>query len=194
MPAGSIPNASSAAASLCPPRLTYGFGLRRPRSATAASMRSPGLRSSRARRPPRPGPCRPARAPAHGCATRPGRDRRAAGRGGRARACRSSRGSPAYRGTAALHRGLTATPAASSSARPLPTRSADGLLVIGARTTVLRLIRSWRHRAAAWASLGRWRAIVDGPTHAGAIDERHVHQPRDLLDHHDRSRVRQDRP
>ena len=57
-PGGSIPKASSAAASLCPPRLTYGSGLRRPRSW------SPGRRGRRAcgrggpRRRPRPGPCR----------------------------------------------------------------------------------------------------------------------------------------
>src|SRR4029079_9580208 len=49
-PAGSIPNASSAAASLCPPRLTYGSGASTTTVAGAA-MRSPGLWSRRAASP-----------------------------------------------------------------------------------------------------------------------------------------------
>ena len=81
-PAGSIPNASSAAASLCPPRLTY--GLRRvhaDRRRGIARGRRPCGRAGRRPPPPR-APCRPAPAPARGCASRPGRARRAAGRAG----------------------------------------------------------------------------------------------------------------
>ena len=79
-PAGSIPKASSAAASLWPPRLTYGSGCvdddRRRRVDQVAGLAV----ESRARRPRRPGPCRPGRAPGPGCASRPARARRAAGR------------------------------------------------------------------------------------------------------------------
>ncbi len=58
-PAGSIANASSAAASLCPPRETYGSGASTA-STTEGSTRSPDLRSRRARSPS-PTRTRPAR-------------------------------------------------------------------------------------------------------------------------------------
>ena len=99
---GSIPNASSAAASLCPPRLTYGSGASTSTLVVAVDQVARPCGRAGRRRPPPPGPCRPSRAPARGCATRPARARRAAGRAGCA--CGFAPGrrsdSPAYRGTA----------------------------------------------------------------------------------------------
>ena len=99
-PAGSIPKASSAAASLWPPRLTYGSGAA---TSTGVVRRRRGRRAcDRAgrRRPPPPRPCRPARAP--GPAARFGQaalDEQLVEPDARGPGCRR-RGSPAYRGTA----------------------------------------------------------------------------------------------
>ena len=101
-PVGSIPKASSAAASLCPPRLTYGSGAT---TAIGVVRRRAGRRAcgrGAPRRPPPPGPCRPARAPGRGCAisTSPRSTSSWSSRTRWPSARRSTRGSPAYRGTA----------------------------------------------------------------------------------------------
>ena len=99
-PLGSISNASSAAASLWPPRTDVRLRLDEVDGVVGSRSRRACGRAA-PRRPRRPAPCRPARAPAPGCASRPGRARRGAGRVGRG-AASPSPGSPGYRGTAAF--------------------------------------------------------------------------------------------
>ena len=137
----------------------------RPRRACRRRAGRPACDRAGRRRPPPLRPCRPGRAPGRGCATRPGRARRAAGRAAGGLCGSSASGSPAYRGTAGCtgtHPGSAVQGDARRSAGREHLGAAGRLARASARVSRTCSARPGASRRSTRAQV-RDRAVVDEP-------------------------------